>query len=102
MQSNAPNPSASPLRSIIRLGVIALVGGLVMGLLGGLAVQPKWWSIIPAVAGPAALVVLDRQTGSDHIQPWPWQTTLAAAGVLALGLLIGWIARQRAPRPVPA
>lgn len=72
---------------------LAVPTGLVMGLLGALAAQASWWSVLPGLAGPAALVVLARPTGSDHIQPWPTQVTLAVAVGLAVVITGVWLGR---------
>lgn len=80
---------------------LAVPTGLVMGQLGVLASQPFWWSILPGLAGPAALVVLARPSGSDHIQPWPMQATLVAAGLLLTFAITRWLWQMRRTRPIP-
>ena len=81
--------------------LLAVPVGLLMGLLGGLAAQPRWWSIVPALAGPATVVLMAGRTGSNRIQPWPTVATWAIAAALTVTLLGMWfvsLARQRSAR----
>ncbi|MCB0910932.1 MAG: hypothetical protein KDB60_04860 [Propionibacteriaceae bacterium] len=80
---------------VLYWAALAVPTGLVMGLLGALATQPHWWSILPGLAAPATLAALARSTGSGHIQPWPMQVTLAVAAALAVIILTTWSVRIR-------
>jgi len=81
-------------------GLLAIPCGLGMGLLGSLASQPRWWSLAPGLAAPAAIMILASPTGTADIQPWPSVVTYALAAI-AGALIVGvWVYRVLLRPPV--
>jgi hypothetical protein len=87
---------------LLAWGILAVPTGLVMGLLGALAVQRRRWSIVPGLMGPAAVALLAARIGSDHIQPWPTVLTWTIAATLTVAVGASWVRTMARSTPTEA
>lgn len=78
--------------------LLSIGAGSVFGLLGNLARRPQWWSLLPRLMAPAAIVLFSYSAGSDQIQPWPQVIAWVVAAALTVALSLQWLLMRRRPR----
>lgn len=83
--------------------LVSVGAGPVFGVLGHLASDSRWWSLLPGMTVPAliAIFTFSYPAGSDDIQPWPELLAWLIAATLTVALSSRWLLRQRHPR-IPA
>lgn len=77
------------LAEVALWAIVALVVGPVMASAGWAARRPSRWSVLPALAAPAVMVLdtVIRPTGPDSIRPTAQWLVYLAAAALAAGLV---------------